>query len=346
METKNTRRRTWITILVIAAIVVAFLLLVDVVAVIDELRNADWVYLGLAIAALLVGYFIQTLRWRRLLRNLPTIKYTFNTMNVSTFTSLLTFIPTTPIRVFFMSEDETVSIPQATSSITIAIIFDWVMKIIALLGTIVLLAPVDSDAGTVILFIGVIILIFVGILLLVHNTDRIISWATPLLLRRKLLNEDQVEGLLSGVAQGLEEVGSTKKLAAIFLYSLFAWTFFVVFYILGLLAFNINLPFEEMLATVLLAAFLVNPSGPYLPGVFNVLLVAPMALVSNIDIEALVAYSIVIYAVLLVIWLVLGYWAMRQYQLSFNELRERVREGIDQIKQAQEDQSLEAPESS
>ena len=67
MNAKQTRRRTWITILVITAIVIVFILLVDVGAVIDELRNADWALLGLATAMLLIGYYIQTLRWRHLL---------------------------------------------------------------------------------------------------------------------------------------------------------------------------------------------------------------------------------------------------------------------------------------
>jgi len=343
MKTNNTRRRTWISILVIIGIVVVFLLLVDVGAVIDELRNADWVYLGFAVVALIIGYFIQTLRWRRLLGNFPPTKFTFHTMNISTFTSLLTFIPVTPIRVFFMGESDDVTIPQATSSLTLAIIFDWVMKIVALLGALVLFAPVSSNAGTIILFIGVIVLIFAGILILVHNLERIISWATPFFLRRGILKEEQVEGLFSGLAQGLKGVGSTKQVALIFLISLAAWTFFIIFYILGLLAFNINLQPEVMLATVLVAAFLVNPSGPYLPGVFNVLLVVPMALVSGADIEALVAYSIVIYAVLLVIWLLLGIWAMRMYKLSFNELRERAREGFEIVRQVQEATSNETP---
>ena len=344
MEPKQKRRRPWITVLVIAGIVVVFLLLVDVGAVIDELRNADWVLIGMATALLLVGYLIQTLRWRRLLSNIPPISYTFHTMNVSTFTNLISFIPTTPIRIFFMGEREDISIPRATSSLTIAIVFDWVMKIIAILGAIVLLAPIDSNSGTIVIFIGVIVLIFAGMLLLVHNMDKIIAWVTPLLLRLGFLKEEQVEGMLSGLAQGMEEIGSTKKVALIFLYSLISWTFFIGFYVVGLLAFNIDLPPAEMLAAVLVAAFFVNPTGPYLPGVFNVLLVVPMALVSSIDIEALVAYSIVIYAILLGIWLLLGVWAMRHYKLSLSELRERAREGIELVRQAQEVDPNEVPE--
>jgi uncharacterized protein (TIRG00374 family) len=344
METKDTRRRMWITILVIAGIVVVFLLLVDVGAVIDELRNADWVYLGLAAAMLLIGYYIQTLRWRHLLRNVPSITYTFHTMNIGTLTNLITFIPTLPIRSFFMGDREDVSIPQATSSLTIGFVFDLVMKILAILLALVLAAPIDSNVGTILLFFGIIFLIFGGILIAVHNINKINSWATNLLSRARFLKKEQVNGLLSGLAEGLEEIGSTKKIAAIFFYSLVSLSFFIAFYIFGLLAFNINPPPEMMLVTVLVASFFVNPTGPYLPGVFNFLLVVPMAMVSNISVEALVAYSLVIYAVLLVIWSVLGIWAMRHYKLSFSELRERAIEGIDFVRQSQDSELIDGPD--
>lgn len=344
MDPKQTRRRTWITILVIAGIVVVFLLLVDVGAVIDELRNADWIFLGLATAFLLIGYYIQTLRWRHLLRNVPSITYTFHTMNIGTFTNLTTFIPTLPIRSFFMGDREDVSIPQATSSLTIGFVFDLVMKILAIFSAFVLAAPINSAAGTILLIFGVIFLIFSSLLLFVHNIDKINSWATSLLLRGRFMREDQVQSLLSGFAKGLEEVGSTRKIAAIFLFSLVTLSFFIGFYYFGLLAFNINPPPEMMLLTILVAVFFVNPTGPYLPGLFNFLLVVPIVLVSNISVESLVAYSIVIYAFLLVIWLVLGIWAMRHYKLSFSELRDRAREGIDFFRQSQDSELIDEPD--
>lgn len=336
MKAQNTRQRTWITVLVILAIVVVFLLLVDVGAVIDELRNADWVFLGIATALLLIGFYIQTLRWRHLLGKIPSVSYTFHTMNVSTFTNLLTFIPSITTRSFFMGEYEGLSIPQSASSQIIAFIFDLVIKLIAIFGAIVLLAPIGSNLATVVIFIGVIILIFGAVLLLVHNIDKIISWATSILLRVGVFQEERVDSMLSGLADGLKEVGTTKKVAVIFLYSLLSWSFFIGFYIFGLLAFNIDPQPQVMLASVLVAAFFVNPTGPYLPGIFNVLLAVPIALVSNIDIESLVAYSIVIYAVLLVLWIVLGIWAMRHYHLTLSELRKRASEGIEQVNQAGE----------
>jgi len=336
MKAQDTQRRTWITVLVIGAIIVVFLSLVDIGAVIDELRNADWVFLGLATGALLIGYYIQTLRWRHLLGNIPSTSYTFHTMNVSTLTNLMTFIPSITTRSYFMGGYEGLSIPQSASSLLITFVFDLVIKFIAILGAMVLLAPIGSNVLTVAIFIGVIILIFAGVLLLVQNIDKIISWATSFLQKLHLIKAEQVEGILSGLAEGLKEVGTPKKVAVIFLYSLLSWSFFIGFYIFGLLAFNINPPPEVMLASALVAAFFVNPTGPYLPGIFNVLLVVPIALVSNIDIESLVAYSIVIYAILLVLWIVLGIWAMRHYNLTLTELRKRAKEGTEEVRQASE----------
>ncbi|UCD40653.1 MAG: flippase-like domain-containing protein [Chloroflexota bacterium] len=344
MKAQNTRRRSWITVLVILAIVVVFLLLIDIGAVIDELRNADWFFLGLATAFLIIGFYIQALRWRHLLGKIPSISYTFHTINVSTFTNLMTFIPSITTRSFFMGEYEGLSIPQSASSLLITFVFDLVIKLIAILGAMVLLAPIGSNIITVAIFIGVIILIFAGVLLLVHNVDKIISLITTLLFRLGIFQEEQADRMLTGLADGLKEVGTTKKVAVIFLYSLITWSFFIAFYIFGLLAFNIKPGPEVLIASALVAAFFVNPTGPYLPGIFNFLLVVPIALISNIDIESLVAYSIVIYAVLLILWIVLGIWAMRHYKLTFSELRNRAKEGIDQVQNANDSRNNNLPE--
>ncbi len=243
-----------------------------------------------------------------------------------------------------MGEYEGLSIPQSASSLLITFVFDLVIKLIAIFGAMVLLAPIGSNIITVAIFIGVIILIFAGVLLLVHNVDKIISSITTLLFRLGIFQEEQVDRMLTGLADGLKEVGTTKKVAVIFLYSLITWSFFIAFYIFGLLAFNINPEPEVLIASALVAAFFVNPTGPYLPGIFNFLLVVPIALISDIDIESLVAYSIVIYAVLLILWIVFGIWAMRHYKLTFSELRNRAKEGIDQVQNANDSRNNNLPE--
>jgi uncharacterized membrane protein YbhN (UPF0104 family) len=84
MNEKNIKRRSWVSLLIVVGLVIVFLVLVDIGAVIDELKNADWGYLVLATAFLLAGYFIHAIRWRYLLRKRPQLPYTFHTLNIDT----------------------------------------------------------------------------------------------------------------------------------------------------------------------------------------------------------------------------------------------------------------------
>jgi uncharacterized protein (TIRG00374 family) len=331
MNEKNVKRRSWVSVLIVVGLIIVFLVLVDIGAVIDELKNADWGYLALAVSFLLAGFFIQAIRWRYLLRNLPRLPYTFHTLNIATMTNLMTFIPSIPTRVFLMGENEKVTIPQATSSITIAFILDLVMKILAIMGLILLRSDPSSTGMTIFLYLIIVIVIFAGIILLATNIDKIATRFTPLLGRLSFLKDEQAERLMSGLAEGLSEVGSTRQLSIALAYSLSAWICFVVFFVIGLLAFNIEQPLGDLIMAVIAAIIFINPTGPYLPGIFNVLLVAPMTLVSEIDVEALFAFSLVIYALLLVVWVGLGAWGLRYFNIRLSDLRQWVSEGIEQL---------------
>jgi uncharacterized protein (TIRG00374 family) len=336
MKKKDVKRRSWVKVLVVVGLIIVFLVLVDIEAVIDELKNADWGYLALAVAFLLAGYFIQAIRWRYLLRKRPQLSYTFHTLNIATMTNLMTFIPSIPIRVFLMGDHEKVTTPQATSSITIAFILDLVMKILTIMGLILLRSDPTSSGVTIFLYLIIVIVIFAGILLLAANIDKIVTKFTPMLRRLSFLKEGQAERLMTGLAEGLSEVGSTRQLSIALAYSLLAWIFFLIFFVIGLLAFNIEQPLGDLIMAVIAALIIVNPTGPYLPGLFNVMLVAPMALVSDIDVEALFAFSLVIYAILLVVWVGLGAWGLRIFNIRFSDLHQWVDEGIAQLRSTED----------
>lgn len=56
MNEKNVKRRSWVSVLIVVGLIIVFLVLVDIGAVIDELKNADWGYLALAVSYLLAGF--------------------------------------------------------------------------------------------------------------------------------------------------------------------------------------------------------------------------------------------------------------------------------------------------
>ncbi|MGD9093087.1 MAG: lysylphosphatidylglycerol synthase transmembrane domain-containing protein [Anaerolineales bacterium] len=332
METKEKSGRPWVRVLVIGLIIVAFLIFFDVEEVLGYIRNADWGYLGLAVVAILVGYLLTGVRWRHLLGRRPTLRFTFDTMNVSNMSNLMTFIPVTAIRAVLMGENKEVTIPQATSSLSIAIILDWIIKIIALLGAIMITLG-TATSGNIFLISGVIIVVIIGaILLLVANAEKVVARGVPLLTRLPFLSEEQSQGIMTGLMEGLQGVGSARQLLVAFAWTILAWIFGLSFLYLGLLAMGVDMSAEQRLAAVLFAAVFVNPFSPYLPGVYNALLVASMYIVTRADVEALIAYSIVLYAVMLIIWFGLGTLGLRGLNLKFSKLREQISHSIDQMR--------------
>ena len=230
METKEKSGRPWVRFLVVGLIIVAFLIFFDVEEVLGYIRDADWGYLGLALVVILVGYVLAAVRWRHLLGRKPTLRFTFDTMNVSNMANLMTFIPVTAIRVVLMGENKKVTIPQATSSLSIAIILDWIIKIIALLGSIMIILR-TATSGDIFLISGVIIAVIIGaILLLVANADKVVAKGVPLLARLPFLSEEQSHGIMSGLMEGLQGVGSPSQLLIAFGWTVLAWIFGLSFF--------------------------------------------------------------------------------------------------------------------
>jgi uncharacterized protein (TIRG00374 family) len=341
MDKKQARRRSWGSIILVGLIIIAFLILFDVGAVIDEILNADWGYLGAATVVVIVGYLLVAVRWRYLLGDRLSLGFTFHSINAANLTKLVTLIPTSPISIFLIGESEEVTYPQATSSLSIAIVLDWVMKFIGLLIAI-LLTVSSSTSGDIVWFIGILIaIIFGGIVLLVANADKVVAKIAPWLARLPFITQEQSESIMAGLAEGLQGIGSTRRFLTAWLWSIVIWICGISFYYLGLLALGISLPVEEMLASVMVASIAVNPFSAYLPGMYQVLLGGAVYLVTRYDVDALTAFSIVVYAVQLVIWVVFGTWGMRKQNIKLSDVREEVSKMLHQMRDEGDDEELE-----
>lgn len=332
MNKKKTGGNPWIKILGIVVVILVFFVLFDIELIIQEIRNADWGYLGAAIVVLLISYLIMAIRLRYLLGNRPKLGFTFHASNVANMMNLITFIPVTLIKIFLMGQNKKVEIPQATSSVTIGIAFDWVVKIIALLG-VILLRMQTTSVGQFLLVGGIIILLILGLLLLLEAKSKsIVTKGAPLLARLPVISEDQAHEAITSFMEGLGSVGSPLQLIITMLWTLLGWVGGFIFYYLGMMAMGIQLSPDLMLAGVLFAGFVVNPFSPYLPGLYHVLLVTAIYLVTRAEVDALIALAIVLHAALLVIWFGMGALGLRVLNLKFSEFREQISAGIEQMR--------------
>jgi hypothetical protein len=246
--------------------------------------------------------------------------------------NLITFIPVTLIKIFLMGQNKKVEIPQATSSVTIGIAFDWVVKIIALLG-VILLRMQTTSFGQFLVVGGVLILLILGLLLLLDSkSESIVNKGAPLLGRLPILSQEQAHDAIASFMEGLSSVGSPLHLVITMLWTLLGWVGGFLFYYLGMLALGIQLEPDLMMAGVLFAAFVVNPFSPYLPGLYHTLLVASIYLVTQAEPGSLVALAVVLHAALLVIWFGLGALGLRVSGLKFSEFRQQITDGIQQMR--------------
>lgn len=341
MDTKKTRRRSWVTIIIMVAITILFLIFFDIGEVIDAIRNADWGYLLIAVAILLVGYLVLATRLRYLLRNIPSYKYSFHTMNVSNMVNLVTFIPVTAIRIYLMGDNEKLTLPQASSGISIGLVVDFVMKIVAVLAAI-LLGIRASDADNIFLISVLIVVGIIAIILvMVAKADKIAVKVAPWLARLPVISEEQSQKITSDLVEGLKGAGSPGRLLVVLLISFVGWIFGLGFYYAGLLTMSIDLPIETALLAVVVATIFVNPAAPYLPPTYILLLTVPMALVTEVEVEELVAFAIVLYAVLLVIWFGFGSLGLRALKFNFGDLRKDIEASIQQMRDSKHDENPE-----
>ena len=332
MGKEKKQRNPWLKVLGIVFVIIIFLGLFDIELIIEQIRNADWGYLGVAVAVIVISYFIMAIRLRYMLSNQPKPGYTFHATNAANMMNLITFIPVTLIKIFLVGKDKKVGIPQATSSVTIGIAFDWVVKIIALLG-VILLRMQTTSVGQFLVVGGVLILLILGLLLLLDaKSDSIVNKGAPLLGRLPVLSEDQAHDAISSFMEGLSSVGSPLKLIITMLWTLLGWIGGFLFYYLGMLAMGIELTPDLMLAGVLFAAFVVNPFSPYLPGLYHALLVIAIYIVTQADPDSLLALAVVLHAALLVVWFGLGALGLRVSGLKFSEFRQQITDGVQQLR--------------
>jgi hypothetical protein len=257
-------------------------------------------------------------------------------MNVSNMMNLVTFIPITAIRIYLFGENKNLTLPEATSGISIGLVVDFVIKIIAVLLAILLGIRTRDTGGVFLVSLILIAAVIALVLILVANAEKLAGKIVPWLARLPFISQEQSENILSELVSGLESAGSPGRLLVVLLFSIAAWVLGLGYFYGGLLAMGIDLPVLTMLLAVVTASIFVNPAAPYLPPTYLILLVVPMALVTGVDVEALAAFAIVLYAVSLVVWFGFGSLGLRGLKLNFSDFRKQISESIDQVRSSTE----------
>jgi uncharacterized protein (TIRG00374 family) len=297
--------------------------LVDWSAVITMLSNANRNALAGGVFLLLIGYVLYAIRWRFLMNHVPRTPAVFHTANVGNMVNtLLPLRPGDGIRIFLLSSKGAPPALMVASSIVVERWLETILRLAALGGAFMFSAGAAVSGLTVIGSIGFLAISFIFMIWLIRQREKALRLIPPWLGRLPRLTEADSRRWLEHLIDGLNGVSSLKRLFIALVYSVITWTFFWGFHYLCLLALNPDMPVEALLGISLGSLALVPPSATTLPGVFQVSMVAPLALMGY-DTALLTSYSLVLNTITLIVVVLLGVWGTLASGLTLRQLADQ-----------------------
>lgn len=163
------------------------------------------------------------------------------------------------------------------------------------------------------------IVLFGGLIWLVNHLDQTAHWLS--LMPR--IDEKRVRGTLTEVQKAVDSAGSSRSLLFSLLYTLVIMLCFTLFHYLVWAAFPLDLPWRKMLTLSLAALVVVPPTAPLMIGAYQGLLVGTLAVFRVLDASSLMAYAILVQAMQIIFWIIVGVWVLFRTKNSVRDLIRR-----------------------
>ena len=321
----------WIGIGISIALLMLFLLTVDMGRMIDALSEVDYIYLAPAVAMYLVSTYLRSLRWSVLLRHMKPVSANrlYPVVVVGYMANnLLPMRLGELIRSYYVGEREGISKTSALVTVFVERVFDAITLLFFIM-VITLFVPemkqvaqsFGEESGIPwLLLVAGLSLPFIGaltslVLFAVYpsKTRELILWFAKLLPRRF---EETLDSLIETFLLGLAPLRSMKMLGALFLLSIPIWiTEAAVFFLIGLPFGFVGLHSGPgaMAVTMVLVTAITNigssiPAAPGGLGLFEIIARETLALgpLVSVDRSVAAAFAVVVHAVILLPMIILG----------------------------------------
>ncbi|MBN1966102.1 MAG: flippase-like domain-containing protein [Anaerolineae bacterium] len=294
------------------------------------LAEADYRYVIPTFALIVVGHVTRAFRWRSLLAGRLPLGHAFHMMNIGyLFNGALPFRLGEVARIFLATRAEP-PVPAFTTLSTILVerLLD-LLTVLGMLGVVLIVLPVPSFIATAGLTLGIGSL--AGLIVLVVLAQRH-EWAHRLLqwVERALpwLGRWSLDAALDRFVDGLQPLAVWRGLAAALFWSVISWGFSVAGGYILLYAFYPTALWTTVLLFIAMAAFAV--SVPYVPGAvgpYEAGVVVALSLTGYGEPEgAAVAFAIILHAVNLSVYLVLGMLGLVQEGVTLGQVARGARD--------------------
>jgi uncharacterized protein (TIRG00374 family) len=310
MPALKPRTSLFLTAGLILLILALFVALVDVPAVLAQLRRANWRFSLAAGGALLLGLGFYALRWQLLLINRASYQDVFHAANIGHMTNILVPLRAgEAARIAAISRSPNITISSGTSSVAVERWLEQLMRLTALGGALVLGIGLEITLGTIFGGLATLAIALAVMIGLVKWRARVETLGSRWLGRLPRVTEAQAQGMLNGFLEGLSGVASARRMALAFFWSVLTWLCFLGFHYLALRALPTTFPAAQILAISFGSLGLAPPSAPTQPGIYHASIVAPLGLLGY-SAAALTAYAVLLHALQMAVMIALGAWGV------------------------------------
>jgi len=299
----------------------------------EHVRGASYPWL-LAVAVITVYFnLVRAQRWGFFFRHLKRIS--LNSLFSSTMIGLaannvLPLRAGEAVRAYSIGKKE--EIPFATSFTTVILerIFDMVVLLL-LLALSLFLVPIpesaDAQIGGALRLLSVVTAAVIGVVIfLFFKQELLVRWVDRCLSPLPSKISEPLHHLFHAFLAGLKALTDKRQLLYLFAYSLWLWTCFLIAFWCGLESLGLDashgLPMfrAALLATVLVAIFIMIPAAPGFVGTFQAACIVALS-VFGVPKEEALGFSLLVHGIQFSVINIIGAYCFVREGISFREVR-------------------------
>jgi uncharacterized protein (TIRG00374 family) len=249
-----------------AVLIVVVLARVSLADVIDAIRQADYVYLGLCLLLLLLSYVLRALRWQAILWTIQQVRF-WNAFRVYIIgcmaNNVLPVRMGELVRAFLTGKTEKSSSSACLGAVAVERVFDVVILVFLLSVCGLFTGKMNSIGHTVWYVAGLAATLVVLLYILARSGEKLLSWVRLVIGRFSGPFADRIERLGSSFVSGLWAVRDGRRLGLVLGASMAVWLTVILEVRLALLAFDVSISWPATAFVLSVAGLgIVLPSSP------------------------------------------------------------------------------------
>ncbi len=317
---KQSNRSNLIAAIIIVALLVATVLFVDVGQMIQVMLHTNYALVLVGVIFLLGGIALIDVRWWYLLGREPAFKRLGHATNASYIVPILTPIPNYISRVVITGMATEATLPQATTSMMVERMIAQIMRITTIVLTIALGVQSTMSPASMVRSILLSFAVLAGYLLAIRYAEQVISGVEKGVTKIPRLSDKTRGKIVSITREALSVDMGMKDLLFAVVMTIVMWTLFFLFHFMVILAMPLGLDMHSNITIALGALALTPPSAPAMLGIYQISQVGPNLILRLGSLEQLLPYSLMLYFIQAIVWMILTVWGLRKLDMSFVDL--------------------------